>query len=319
MKRQLSHASIFDFRLIGAMAGAMSVVLYPLVAGAESTNNSESEPSNPNKSSKASTENKASKSSIKYSRSQKLVEALEAVNQNKSKNKNNKNNLIALNKAEDSNTNLPASLQQLVNERNHAAEYILTALKTSENENENLPASVQKLVDERNSTAESTLIALKPEKKYDSKLSLVQKLKIPREGISKSKQYLVALEQSQDQTILLEEDNKNASLPKIASNLQPKIVNIEDAEYTELLQYDIFPIAAGRELSNRLKNIGLDSSNISNISNSNYLIALEPFLNEQKPQEFPINSTNGNYLLVLEPFLNEQKPQEFPINSTNGN
>ena len=320
MKRQLSHASIFDFRLIGAMAGAMSVVLYPLVAGAESTNNSESEPSNPNKSSKASTENKASKSSIKYSRSQKLVEALEAVNLNK--NKNNKNNLVALNKAEDSNTNLPASLQQLVNERNHAAEYILTALRTSENENENLPASVQKLVEERNSTAESTLIALKPEKKYDSKLSLVQKLKIPREEISKSKQYLVALEQSQYQTILLEEDNKNASLPKTASNLQPKIVNIEDAEYTEFLQDDIFPIAADRELSNRLKNIGLDSSNISNIStisSSKYLIALEPFLNNQKPAEFPISSTNGNYLLALEPFLNNQKPAEFPISSTNGN
>ena len=127
---------------------------------------------------------------------------------------------------------MPASLQQLVNERNHAAEYILTALRTSENENENLPACVQKLVAERNSTAESTLIALKPEKKYDSKLSLVQKLKIPREEISKSKQYLVALEQSQYQTILLEEDNKNASLPKTASNLQPKNVNIEDAEYT---------------------------------------------------------------------------------------
>ncbi|MBV6628221.1 MAG: hypothetical protein KI793_35765, partial [Rivularia sp. (in: Bacteria)] len=46
-------------------------------------------------------------------------------------------------------------------------------------------------------------------------------------------------------------------------------------------------------------------------------LALEPFLNEQKPQEFPINS-NGNYVLALEPFLNEQKPQEFPINS-NGN
>ena len=304
MKRQLSHANIFSFQLIGAMAGAMSVI-YPLVAGAESTTNSESEQNKQNKSNKASTENKASKSTRKYNRSKQLVEALEAVSQNQTKQKN----LIALNKAEDINLNLPASLQQLVDERNYAAEYILTALKTSDNANDNLPSSLQKLVEERNSTAESTLIALNSAKKYDSKLSLVQKLKLPRTEISKSKQYLVSLEQSQYQNILLEEDSKNAIFPKIASNLQRENVNIEDAEYT--VQENVLLVESDKELSH----LSLDRS--LNSSNGNYLLALEPFLNEQKQQQFPINS-NGNYLLALEPFLNEQKPQEFPINS-NGN
>ncbi|MBV6627886.1 MAG: hypothetical protein KI793_34015, partial [Rivularia sp. (in: Bacteria)] len=307
MKRQLSHANIFNFKLIGAMASAASVVLYPFVAGAESTNTSESEPNKQNKTSKASTENKASKNSIKYNSSKKLVEALAAVNQNK----NQKNNLIALNKAEENNTNLPANLQQLVDERNYAAEYILTALKTPENVNNNLPASLQKLVDERNHTAQSTLIALKPAKKHETKLSLVQKLKVPRKQISKSQQQLVALEPFQSENIVSEADNKNTSLPKIASNIQSKIVNIEDAKYTAFVQNSILPVERDKELSN----FSQDSS--LNISSTNYLVALEPFLNEQKPQEFPINS-NGNYVLALEPFLNEQKPEEFPINS-NGN
>ncbi|MGB3755867.1 MAG: hypothetical protein WBA07_05765, partial [Rivularia sp. (in: cyanobacteria)] len=99
--RQLSGAGIFNFKLIGAMAGAMSVVLYPLVAGAESTDNSKSDEQQ-NKSSADAAKNKASKSSRKYNRSKKLVEALEAVSKNKNQNSNN--NLIALNKAEDTNT-----------------------------------------------------------------------------------------------------------------------------------------------------------------------------------------------------------------------
>ncbi|MEL6458132.1 MAG: hypothetical protein AAFQ91_07765, partial [Cyanobacteria bacterium J06621_15] len=128
MKRQLSHANILNFQLIGAMAGVMGVVLYPLVAGAESTTNSESEQNKQNKFSKASSENKASKSTKNYGRSEQLIEALKAVNQNQNQTK--QHNLIALNKVEDTNTNLPTSLQQLVDERNYAAEYILTALKT---------------------------------------------------------------------------------------------------------------------------------------------------------------------------------------------
>ena len=54
MKRKLSHANIvnfnLNFKLIGAMAGAASVILYPFVAGAESTDKSESEQNKHNKS-----------------------------------------------------------------------------------------------------------------------------------------------------------------------------------------------------------------------------------------------------------------------------
>ncbi|MEO1186732.1 MAG: hypothetical protein AAFX46_19535, partial [Cyanobacteria bacterium J06636_27] len=82
MKRQLSHANILNFQLIGAMAGVMGVVLYPLVAGAESTTNSESEQNKQNQFSKATSKNKASKSPKNYGRSEQLIEALKAVNQN---------------------------------------------------------------------------------------------------------------------------------------------------------------------------------------------------------------------------------------------
>ncbi|MEO0686331.1 MAG: hypothetical protein AAFY76_15160, partial [Cyanobacteria bacterium J06649_11] len=179
MKRQLSHANIFNYKLIGAMAGAMGMVLYPLVAGAESTNSSESDQDNQKKSSKTTTENQASKASRKHNRSRKLIEALEKLDKNPNQNKN----LIALNKVGSTDTNLPASLQDLVEERNHAAEYILAALKTSEDSQNNLPASLRKLVDKRNNAAENTLISLKSAEIFevtDTQFSLVQKIKYSR-------------------------------------------------------------------------------------------------------------------------------------------
>ncbi|MGB6300743.1 MAG: hypothetical protein WBF90_31850, partial [Rivularia sp. (in: cyanobacteria)] len=307
MKRQLSHANIFNLKLIGAMAGTMGVAFYPLVAGAESTNSSESEQNNHKNSTEAATGNKAGKASRKYNRSKQLVEALEAVN----KNKNQSHSVIALNKAEDKNTNLPGNLQQLVDERDYASEYILTALKTSEDTNSNLPSSLQKLVDERNNAVENTLVALKPIKVNDTKLSLVQKLKVTRNQIANSKEELIALEPYLSREKLLEEDNTNPQSKYVASITQSKIIKLEEAEYNASLQNTLLSIDIGEDLSSSLQKID---------DKGNYLLALEPFIEEQKPVESPINFTSeGNYLLALEPFLQEQKPAEFPINSTSGN
>ena len=300
MKRQLSHTSIFNFRLIGAMAGAISVVLYPLVAGAESTDNSKSEEQQ-NKFSADSAENKASKASKKYNRSKKLVEALEAIS------KNQNQNVIALKKAEVNNPNLPVSLQQLVDERNYAAEYILTALKTSESTDEKLPLSLQKLVYERNHAAENALIALKPTKVDDTKLSLVQKLK--RNQITDSKAELVALEPSHSENRLLEENNMNVETQyNIASAIQSEKITIKETEYNASLQNTLFSINTDEKSSNKLQKI--DSA-------GNYFLALEPFINEQKPVESKVYSNSeGEYLLSLEPFLNEQKIAQLPKIST---
>ena len=234
--RQLSGAGIFNFKLIGAMAGAMSVVLYPLVAGAESTDNSKSDEQQ-NKSSADAAKNKASKSSRKYNRSKKLVEALEAVSKNKNQNSNK--NLIALNKAEDTNTNLPVSLQKLVDERNHAAKYILTALKTKDT-NTNLPISLQKLVDERNNASENTLIALKPAKIVDPKLSLVQKIEqIRNESLDESKE-IIALEPFIEEKL---KENKNLENPLV----EPKNVEVERAQYIASDQNQLLPIETDTE------------------------------------------------------------------------
>jgi hypothetical protein len=331
MKRQLSHANIFNLKLIGAVAGTMGVVFYPLVASAN-TNSSESEQNNQKNSTLSATGNKASKASRKYNRSRKLIEALEAVN----KHKNQTKKLIALNKASDKNTNLPSNLQRLVEERDYAAEYILTALKTSEDTNNNLPSSLRKLVDERNNAVENTLVALKPIKVTDTKLSLVQKLKVRRNQIANSKEELIALEPYVSTEKLLEEDNTNPESQGVASITQSKIIKLEEAEYNASLQNTLLSIDIGEDLSNSLQKIDEKGnyllalepfieeqkpveSSINSTSEGNYLLALEPFLQEQKPAEFPINSTSGNYLLALEPFLQEQKPVEFPINSTNGN
>ncbi len=290
--RQLRHTNIFNFKLIGAMAGAMGVVLHPFVASAESTNNSKSDELKQNKFSTASAENKASKASKKYNRSKKLVEALEAIG----KNKNQNNNLIALDRAEDTNSNLPVSLQKLVDERDYAAEYILTALKT-EDTNTNLPASLQKLVNERNNAAENNLVALKPAKSINTKLSLVEKIKQTRgetsinslEILDESKE-LIALEPFINQEKLLEENNNVESLyiASVASAIEPKTINIEEAEYTASLQNQLLPIsekdmvafASGSLMVN--SSLMISSEQDARTTTENYLLALEPFLDAQK-------------------------------------
>ncbi len=290
--RQLSGAGIFNFKfkLIGAMAGAMSVVLYPLVASADTDNSKSDEQQN--KSSADAAKNKASKSSRKYNRSKKLVEALEAVSKNKNQNSNN--NLIALNKAEDTNTNLPVSLQKLVDERNHAAKYILTALKT-EDTNTNLPISLQKLVDERNNASENTLIALKPAKIVDPKLSLVQKIEqIRNESLDESKE-IIALEPFIEEKL---EENKNLENPLV----EPKNVEVERAQYIASLQNQLLPIETDTE--------SLDT----------YSLANKPFLDAQKlAQAVTLDKSEENEvdstlvaINVFESISNTQTPQNIP-------
>ena len=72
MKRQLSDANIFNFKLISAIAGTMSVVFYPLVAADTDTNYKE------NQLWKSSKAFKGSKASEGKKSSQKLVKALAA-------------------------------------------------------------------------------------------------------------------------------------------------------------------------------------------------------------------------------------------------
>ena len=107
---------------------------------------------------------------------------------------NNQNKLyIVLNKLENTDTNLPPNVQKLIDERNNAAEYILTALKT-EDTNTNVPASLQKLVDERNNAAANTLVALKPRKIIYPQLSLGQKTTPISNEVIDSQPELIALE-----------------------------------------------------------------------------------------------------------------------------
>ncbi|MEO1428484.1 MAG: hypothetical protein AAFV71_05330, partial [Cyanobacteria bacterium J06633_8] len=176
MKRQLSHVNIFNLKLIGAMAGTMSVVLCPFVASAESTNNLKSEIKKQKKSTKfVATEIKNQKDNSKSARLKRIVKTFEATNKNK--------DLIALKSVKDTNTNLSGKLKQLVEERDYAGEYILAALKASESTDEKLPASLQRLVSERNHAAENTLIALKSAKIEPGKVSLVQKIKYSRNQV----------------------------------------------------------------------------------------------------------------------------------------
>ncbi|MEO1377422.1 MAG: hypothetical protein AAFW70_24700, partial [Cyanobacteria bacterium J06635_10] len=206
MKRQLSHVNIFNLKLIGAMAGTMGVVLCPFVAGAESTDDLKSDLQKQKKSTKfIATGIKDHKDNSKSARLKRIVKTFEARNKNK--------NLIALKSAKDTNTNLSAKLQQLVDERNYAAEYILAGLKVSESSDEKLPASLRKLVSERNYAAENTLIALKSEKSDRPKLSLVQKIKETRNQITDSKEQLVALEPT-----LSQENLENIEIQPIASH-----------------------------------------------------------------------------------------------------
>ncbi len=266
MKRQLSDANIFNFKLISAIAGTMSVVFYPLVASAD-TNNSKSDELKQEKSTKASTGSKASEGSRKSNRSQKLVKALTAVKDN-----NQSKNLIALNKLEDTDTNLPASVQKLIDERNNAAEYILTALKT-EDTNTSLPVSLQKLVNERNHAAANTLIALKPAKIIDTKLSLVQKNS-----------------QSYNEVVDLPEN-----LVTVKSLKKP--VNERNVSY-----YEGELIALEPFLSEEQKSV-----ESQNISTNDYLLAVEPYLNEEKKSVESQNILTYNYFLSLKPFLEAEK------------
>ena len=349
MKRQLSHANIFNFKLIGAMAGTMSVVLYPFMASAESSNKSNSDLQQNSKSGI-----KAREKNNKSARLRKIVKVFEA--------KNN-HNIIALNSAEDTNTNLPSSFQKLVDERNYAAEYILAALKTSESTDKKLPSSLQQLVNERNNAAENTLIALKPSKSYTPKLSLVQKIKETRNQVIDSEEKLVAIkpfkpnvnlptsleklvnkrnqvigseenlvsfEPYRSQDKLLEEDNINLEQQYILSVIEPKSISFEETQYVVSLQDLFATVDKNTQLSNSFQTINTKENYLlalepfidgqkpkeSSINfTENYLLALEPFLSGQKPKESSINST-GNYLLALEPFLSGQKPKESSINST---
>jgi hypothetical protein len=320
MKRQLSHTSIFNLKFIGVMAGTMGVVLYPFVASAESNDNSKSDLQKQNKSTTFAATGITNKANKKSTHPKRLVQALEGINKDKS----NYKNVVALNKIEDTNTNLPVSLQKLLDERNYAAGYILTALKTSESTDTNLPASLQKLVEERNNAATNTLIALKPLNVTKTKLSLVQKLKEKPsevidsqvntvekpEAVIDSKQQLVALEPFISQEKLLEEDNNNVETQYIASPIEPNTINVDEAQYVASLQNQLLPIDTDTQFSNSLQPIN---------STGNYFLALEPFLQQQKPIESPLTNSTGNYLLALEPFLQQQKPIESPIQDTSEN
>ena len=269
MKRQLSDANIFNFKFkfISAIAGTMSVVFYPLVASAD-TNKPTDEEYKFGKSTKASTGSKASESS-RTNRSQKLVKALEAIN------KDNNQNLVVLNKLENTETNLPASVQKLVDERNNAAEYILTALKT-EDTNTNLPASLQKLVDERNDAAEKTLVSLKPAKIIDTKLSLVQKISQSSNEVVDLTENLVAVK-----------------------SLQQGINERNEANYFQGELIALEPFLNEEQIS-------VESQNLST---NDYLLAVEPYLNEEQKSVESQNISTDNYLLPLNPFVEAELAQ----------
>ncbi|MGB3653864.1 MAG: hypothetical protein WBA41_21990, partial [Rivularia sp. (in: cyanobacteria)] len=328
-------AGIFNFKLIGAIAGTIGVVLHPLVARADTDNSTHSD--RKQKSSKASIgtsqynsqlairnsqlmptdESRGlnhkgiiGQSSRKYNRSKQLIEALSVIKNNK----NQDRNVIALNK-KDTNTNLPASLQKLVDERDYAGKYILTALKT-EDTNTNLPASLQKLVDERNNTAENTLIALKPAEV--NTISLIQKLKETRSEVIAQPE-LIALEPFINQEKLLEENNnvESSYIAPVASVVEPKSINIEEAEYTASLQNTLLPIDTSEQFSNNREQIN---------STGNYLLALEPFLDAQKLAEAEIEDpssekTIDSTLVAINVFesisSNTQPPSYIPIIAKN--
>ncbi|WP_414621401.1 hypothetical protein [Calothrix sp. CCY 0018] len=290
MKRQLNHTNIFNFKLISAIAGTMSVVFYPLVASAD-TYKPIDEENQLWKSTKASTGSKASEGSRKSNRSQKLVEALAAISNNKNK------NLIALNELEDTNTNLPASVQKLIDERNNAAEYILTALKT-EDKNTNVPASLQKLVDERNNAAANTLVALKPRKIIYPQLSLGQKTTPISNEVIDSQPELIALEPFISEEKLLEESSNLKN-----TVIESKEIKIERAQYIPSLQNQLLPIDADTQSSY-----------------DTYLLTLKPFLEAEKLAQVATPDTSEEQAIdstlvavnVFESISNNQTPKTIP-------
>lgn len=296
MKRQLSDANIFNFKLISAIAGTMSVVFYPLVASAD-TDKPTDEENQLWKSTKASTGSKASEGSRKSNRSQKLVKALEAINKDNNQNQVQARNIIALNELEDTNTNLPASVQKLIDERNNAAEYILTALKT-EDKNTNVPASLQKLVDERNNAAANTLVALKPKKIIYPQLSLGQKTTPISNEVIGSQPELIALEPFISEEKLLEESSNLKN-----TVIESKEIKIERAQYIPSLQNQLLPIDADTQSSD-----------------DTYLLTLKPFLEAEKLAQVATPDTSEEETVdstlvavnVFESISNNQTPKTIP-------
>ncbi|MGB3639409.1 MAG: hypothetical protein WBA39_17810, partial [Rivularia sp. (in: cyanobacteria)] len=289
MKRQLNGAGIFNFKLIGAIAITTSVGLYPFVADAQSID----------------TGIKTHKSNSELTYSKRIEKAAEA--------KNNHKNLIALNETEDVNPNLPASLQKLVDERNYAAEYILTALKASESTDKKLPSSLQKLVDDRNQAVEKTLIALKSVEVSEPKLSLVQKIKYSRKQELDSPEKLVAIKPSQLDT----EEQLPSSLQKFidernrvinsqeeivtsqdtqytASLIEPKEISVKEGKYSASLQNLLLSVDKNAQISDRFK---IDSDNTQ-------LVALEPFIDGEKLAEAKNQDTSEKKTDVKEWFEN---------------
>ncbi len=258
--RQLNNLTIFNFKLISAITITTSVGLYPFVARADTDSSTQSA-------------FVGNSQSISLNSSKRLLEALD----------NNKN-VIALNKVEDVNQKLPASLQKLVDERNYAAEYILTALK-SESADNNLPSSLQKLVDERNNLAEKTFAALKPAEVADIKLSPVQ----IKDSQSVEKELLIA--------------------NNFTSEIEPEIINIQEAPYSALKNnlLGLEPNIDNQKLAEEKTDLTLVAVNV-----------FESINNTKEPENIPTliaknwttdNLTNNTYsftsLVAIQPSLTD--------------
>ncbi|MGF1676734.1 MAG: hypothetical protein ACFCUV_24105 [Rivularia sp. (in: cyanobacteria)] len=317
-----------NLKLIVAIAGVISVVLYPLVASAESTSNSNSDLQkktnsgtvenygNKNRRDAESAKERGNERLVvldgdrisKSSRLRAIVQAHELKNQKiellQSSNAlvNPKNeqiinvdieeNLVAI-KPFQPDSNLPKSLQKLVDERNQEIDSQQELEKTIAikpfQPDSNLPKSLQKLVDERNQEIDS------PEEVKE----------------------LIAFELFDSQSELFSiKDNGNLELQDVV----PKIEEISEVLSSQNL---FLSVGTDKELSDNLQKIN------SSHKSDNYLLALEPPIDTENLAEQQLTKISEEKtdikewfaevdsklvaINVFEPINNNKAPENIPI------
>ncbi len=288
MKRKLSNTNTINLnnlKLIGVMAGNISVLLSPVIASAESTNSQFI---------KLEVTEQANRDNNQSTSSRRILKVLEAENKNK--------NQVAPDLTDDSNTDLTTNLQKLVAQGNDTAGYILAALKASDIKAKKLSSNLQKLVDERKEASNNS-IALKSVKVSGTKLSLVQKIKETRKQELDSKEELLPLEELRLDT-------------KLPSNLQKLVDNrnrVTDSQAEVALQ----PGKSSNNTQTQYNSYEIKSNNTNYELNKEVKSSQQTLLPVGKDIQLSsilkrLNSTNSQ-LLALEPFLDEEKPVEAQI------
>ncbi|MBE9216007.1 hypothetical protein IQ247_25655 [Plectonema cf. radiosum LEGE 06105] len=307
-----------NLKLIVAIAGVISVVLYPLVASAESTSNSGTveDYGSKNRRDAENAEERGNERLVfldgdrisKSSRLRAIVQAHELKNQK-----------IEL--SQGSNALVNPKNEQIINVD---IEENLVAIKPFQPDS-NLPKSLQKLVDERNQEIDSQqevkkIIAIKPFQPDSNLPKSLQKLVDERNqeiDLREEVKELIAFELFDSQSELFSiKDNGNLELQDIVPNIEetPEILSSQNL---------FLSVDTDKELSDKLQEIN------SSDKTDNYLLALEPFLESQKLAEQQLTNISKEKtdikewfadvdsklvaINVFEPINNNKTPENIPI------